>query len=158
MTYFITFLFHSSLVACFFGLNLFHPCHTVNLFVLAYFLLLLLLAVLLPHLSFFFPLLSSYLSVSPFSEAHQGKQMLWLLFMFPLGLPFIQIIHRTCTVQTLGLTGAALAALAASSRHSERTTDTGGGRSGAWGGGLKAYRVNHSNILMGTKTPIRDKA
>lgn len=56
-------------------------------------------------LSFF---LSCYLPVSLPSlstEAHQGKQMLWLLFMFPLGLPFIQIIHRACTVQTLSLTG-----------------------------------------------------
>lgn len=55
-----------------------------------------------------------YLSFSPLispsppslsAEAHQGKQMLWLLFMFPLGLAFIQIIYRPCTVQTLSLTG-----------------------------------------------------
>lgn len=39
------------------------------------------------------------------AEAHQGKQMLWLLFMFPLDLAFIQIIHRPCTVQTLSLNG-----------------------------------------------------
>lgn len=48
-------------------------------------------------------LLSGSLSLS--AEAHQGKQMLWLLFMFPLGLAFIQIIHRPCTVQKLGLNG-----------------------------------------------------
>lgn len=51
----------------------------------------------------FISLLSDSLSLS--AEAHQGKQMLWLLFMFPLGLAFIQIIHRPCTVQTISLTG-----------------------------------------------------
>ena len=66
-------------------------------------------SVLPPH-----PPLSPSLSLSPpislsrpslSAEAHQGKQMLWLLFMFPLGLAFIQIIHRPCTVQTLSLNG-----------------------------------------------------
>lgn len=51
------------------------------------------------------PLLSLSVSPSLSAKAHQGKQMLWLLFMFPLGLAFIQIIHRPCTVQTLSLTG-----------------------------------------------------
>lgn len=49
--------------------------------------------------------LFSYLALSLSAEAHQGKQMPWLLFMFPLGLAFIQIIHRPCTVQKPGLNG-----------------------------------------------------
>jgi len=58
----------------------------------------------LPHI--LPPFISLCLSSPSLSaEAHQGKQMLWLLFMFPLGLAFIQIIHRPCTVQTLSLTG-----------------------------------------------------
>lgn len=51
------------------------------------------------------PFFFSYLALSLSAEAHQGKQMPWLLFMFPLGLAFIQIIHRPCTVQKLGLNG-----------------------------------------------------
>lgn len=53
-----------------------------------------------PFMSLFSPV-----SLAQRAEAHQGKQMLWLLFMFPLGLAFLQIIHRPCTVQTLGLNG-----------------------------------------------------
>ncbi|KAA8587179.1 hypothetical protein FQN60_001015, partial [Etheostoma spectabile] len=108
--------------------------------------------------------LSSYLSrfLSPPSlsaEAHQGKQMLWLLFMFPLGLAFIQIIHRPCTVQTLSLTGLHWQLSRPYPRSDNQTipqTLREGGFQQEWG--TQADRVNHSNTLMGTKTPITERA
>lgn len=74
--------------------------------------------------------------------------------MFPLGLAFIQIIHRPCTVQTLILTGLHWQ-LSQPYPHSDHTTDAGrgGGRLAKEGGTL-----NHSNTLMGTETPIAERA
>lgn len=60
---------------------------------------------------------------------------------------------------------AALAALSTLStlRHSDHTTAVvrGGGAGVAWGWwvwGAQTNRVNHSNTLMGTKTPITERA
>lgn len=109
------------------------------------------------YLSFSPPISQSPPSLS--AEAHQGKQMLWLLFMFPLGLAFIQIIHRPCTVQTLSLTGLHWQ-LSQPYPRSDTQTIPQTLREGGFGkgGGTQADRVNHSNTLMGTKTPITERA
>ena len=90
--------------------------------------------------------------------------MLWLLFMFPLGLAFIQIIHRPCTVQTLSLNGLHWQLSQPYPRSDTQTipqTPREGEfhKAGEEGGGCTwADRVNHSNTLMGTKTPITERA